>query len=178
MKTLLDHPLFFAIKEEHQLIQAMASQLKVSIEENLHLLVEALHKHHRKEEMLLFAALNTKPQISEGGPMCTYFFDAQITSPPLATAEQLTRRTPEIPQELNFLWIHKSPLRIPTSEHLALQHILKYSDFEHLKKNLSLFLEIITSNIRKEEDCLFHVCCRLLNKDELDRIHQSWSNEM
>jgi len=168
------HPLFVLITEEHLEIKKMAHDLTSDIELKSKLL-EKLRAHHNMEEKALFSQLAKHPQICEGGPMCTYFFDAQITSPPILQAESITGTPLTVPSELSELWNNQSPLKIPAGEHLALQHILNFSSSETLAKNLNLFIQLMESNFQKEEECLFHVCSRLLEEGELDKIYGIWT---
>lgn len=172
--SLNRHPLFALITEEHREIKKIAYDLKSDIELKSKLL-EKIRVHHIMEEKALFSQLAKHPQICEGGPMCTYFFDAQITSPPILQAESITGTPITVPPELSELWNNQSPLKIPAGEHLALQHILNFSSSETLVKNLNLFIQMMESNFQKEEECLFHVCSRLLEERELDKIYGIWT---
>jgi hypothetical protein len=169
----LKHPLFGLLKKEHLNIKEQCYQYQNN-DESRKLLSEMLRKHHQKEEQLLFYPLSTHPQISEGGPMCTYFFDSQIISPPLQTAQKITGSAPTIPDSLSYLWSQKSPLRIPSAEHISLQHIIQYCETNELNKNMSAFIDILLNNFKKEEECLFHVCIRLLKPEKLDEIYSDW----
>lgn len=170
----LKHPLFALIKEEHSEIRNIVSRLNG--DSGLKpLLLTKIQKHHNKEETLLFPKLDAHPQICMGGPMCTYFFDDQITSPPLARAEHIVGTPVSIPSHLKELWDHHSPVRIPTGEHLALQHILENCATDGLLKNLNAFVQIMSANFQKEEECLFHVCVSLLSPDDLNEIYDQWN---
>lgn len=170
----LQHPLFTLIKEEHLAILKMAAELEAHMELKP-VLSEKLHHHHANEETLLFPKLNAHPQICMGGPMCSYFFDDQITSPPIAKAQDITKLSIETPAHLEDLWHTHSPLRIPAGEHLALKHLLDCCSPDLFLKNLNAFIKIMKGNFQKEEQCLFHVCCQLLNKDALDTIYTEWA---
>ena len=172
MGSLLNHPLFKLIRAEHLSLFEMATAPTESL--SISELSKKMTEHHHNEEQYLFSLLNTKARVCEGGPMCTYFFDAHITSPPLKIAEDLTKIAPIIPHSMNEFWTNKSPLRIPSSEHIALKHILEFSVGENLQKNFNTFQEILRNNIKKEEECLFHICSRLLTKTELDTLYDSW----
>lgn len=168
------HPLFDLIVKEHREIKKVAYELESNAELKS-LLLEKLCAHHAVEENVLFSQLSKHPQIGEGGPMCTYFFDAQITSPPILRAESLTGMPLTVPPELSELWNSQSPLKIPTGEHLALQHTLNFCSAKNFSETSNLFKQLMEDNFKKEEECLFHVCSRLLNEGQLDKIYENWT---
>jgi len=55
----------------------------VAVGENLRTLRQLLIEHQNAEMQIIYDPMKTNPQLREGGPMCTFFFDARMSFNPL-----------------------------------------------------------------------------------------------
>ncbi len=190
---LKDHPLFAQIIGEHEIILRRLDRLPTidGVVEYVNFLFEfAEQGHHRQEELLLFSEVFKFARHREGGPMCTYFFDAQMASPPEERVKALlTQLAPQISLEMKMdphhqeVFAANSPVKIPINEHRSGKALLEFcrahlsqlpGSFEMILRCLELYREIQVSHIKKEETCFFHMCVAVLPSTELDRIGDVW----
>lgn len=181
----LNHPLFLAIRKEHEelrtILQSLSPETPLNEIENLLWNYEYLH--HKKEEELIFKMLIDNPLLCEGGPMCVYYYDEQVVSPPREAVKKL------IGQEVQWL-SHQSefqkkhtPLAVPIDEHRSTYSLLHYylKSFQELSPEqkleiLKLYKRLQISHLEKEENCFFHVMTRLMNDQTLNGLWQKWQS--
>ena len=142
--------------------------------------------HHEKEELFLFPALGECADLREGGPKCVFFMSFYVANNPLDSAKkriaEYNLKTESITHRENIekLIAMNSPLSILISEHDA-GHLLTAAisemftkckqDFEANKWALifllSDYMTLIELHQRKEDECLFLVCEKLLPQAKL-----------
>lgn len=182
----LDHPLFKAIRADHQQVSAVLDSLALTESTALKEKVDWLWNfneltHHYKEETLLFSVVAAHPTINEGGPLCTLYFGNHLMDPPLQRCQKITQQTPTIEEHQKIYFRQKSPIIIPISEHRAGKEVLHFIrsswnqlEPEKIRQLLATYQEIQTQHFNKEESCFFHICLRALNLPALDQIFESW----
>jgi hemerythrin-like domain-containing protein len=148
-----------------------------------------LHKLHcRKEETLLFAELLKHRKLSEGGPMCSLYFDTFINNNPLRRVQKSIDTEDEIhpTPEQQVYFKQNSPLTVPLQDHIAgqklVEYILKLLQNDPSEKDYSLILpllrlhnEIERQHFQKEETCLFIVAGRLIHFEGMEDLQQASS---
>ena len=182
IKKQLSHPLFVKIRSEHKEIWEIAQNL-LSDPYMGNQLLQKLKGHHLKEERFIFRQIKDHPRLSEGGPMCTYFYDEQIHSPPLSIAKDLLGEEILWRDDQQDLVKTSSPLLIPLGEHRAIISLLSFlinrQGDEKLRAKVNReLLRILKSNIQKEENCFFKVCIKLLGYDGLNQADQDWQKNL
>lgn len=178
-----DHPLFLNLKRDHDKIR---SKLKdASTVQSQRNLLDWLWKEvevslHRQEEILLYPLLEGKPQLAEGGPYCTLYYDHHLNHPPAKEAQKITGK--EVgwePHQEHFRELQTS-LLIPLEEHRSLHAILKHLRESPLPDSsfqmaFEAYRSLLDLHLTKEERCFFRVCQSLLTKAELDTLLAKWN---
>lgn len=143
-----------------------------------------IHQYHcAKEEFLLFPELNKNPKLSEGGPMCSLYFDGVMQNNPIERVQKLTHdKTPLLPRtDLKVFFKAQSPLIVPLQDHMASQRLLgllqvllqQAPSNENLAKALGyarLHNDIERLHFLKEETCLFVFAPKLIPNETLVRL--------
>ncbi len=161
----------------NELPKLWQSQEIPAFKDCLEKLLEGLNKHHASEMEKIFSRMQNDPRLPQGGPMCTFFFDARMTFQPLRIVEEILAelKVPfesPIPIELKEYFDKNSPLTIPLEEHIAqkliVQTLLGLTDlknrhnFRPVTKAISFLQDVSNSNFAKEERCLFEFARQLL----------------
>lgn len=182
----INHRLFKLILQEHQLILEKLEAInphnpqKDLLEWHLEF---SENFHHKKEEVILFKEILKNPKISEGGPMCTLYYDLFMNDRPLTKLQKITglKVIPEDHQKEFF--ITSSPLQVPIEEHQTTKTIISYllKNWEALSTQnrsdlYTNYLEIQRLHIEKENTCLLPMCTQLLNTDKADELALLWES--
>lgn len=187
----ITHAFFETIRAEHRLIEESllrisSIELKNESKENLRSHVEWLWnfvelKHHYKEELILFQIVSDNPRISEGGPMCSLYFDLQLADSPVERCQRLTQQVPKIEEHQKRYFDQSSPLRIPINEHRSGKEILRCTLDKWNELNVDKILHFLEeykyiqiNHILKEESCFFHLCANLLTLSTADQMLAQW----
>lgn len=135
--------------------------------------------HHQKEELYIFEIIKNDPRIKAGGPLCTYYFDAQLAHPPLDTVIKLVKDltgyslSPEWSSLMKEIRDRNLPLLIPGEDHESGRILLRAAKLIHtenksesinlkLEKIFQLYWEIQQNHFQKEENCFFPMCLSIL----------------
>lgn len=170
---------FPVLKKQHddilEILQALEANWEQKYFESCRRLTGELHRlleeHHKTECGLLFDKVRTRHQMREGGPFCSYFFDFFMNNRPQNRVEKAMTQwlgkdfVLSIPDHLNVYFTEKSLFCIPLEEHLAAQAIClglirafagpNPTNMSWIQDSLSLLRDLIQSNFRKEETCLW-----------------------
>lgn len=187
MAISVEHPLFQLIRSEHeqirQLIRSITNTMTKLEMLNItnKLISYAEEHHHYQEEMVVFKKVEDHPRLSEGGPLCIFFYDHYLASNPIQTIENLYNLTIEIKAHQQSFYDKKLPLQVPVDEHRAGSAILSYiqnnaeaMDSSKIYEALSTYSQLQLHHLEKEENCFFHLCAILLNEKEADAAITSW----
>ena len=184
----IDHPLFSLIISDHYKIINILNNFEKNNEILLLQQVNQLWNfveltHHKKEEFYLFNFVSKKERISEGGPLCTLYFDYHMAEPAPIKSAKITNQIPPIEDHQINYYKNNSPVTIPVDEHRAgkslLNHLKQNWDNLTLEKKLSaleVYRDINLNYIAKEESCFFHLCAHLLTPNEANHILCQWQN--
>lgn len=134
-------------------------------------LKDLLIQHHDAERQHFFLPLRDLPKMNQGGPFCSYFFEFFMNNRPLLMTETFISENRNkvtlipIPSVVESFFSTGSLLAIPIEEHLACEAVCEelIQTLENLTpkagawvtKALSFLKDLITTNHRKEETCLW-----------------------
>ena len=183
--TLIDHPLFLQIRQEHDQIRLLLKEFEAGGYRDLSLLTKienfAELEHHAKEEHLLFTHLLNFEVVNSGGPLCMLYFDDYMLNHPIETCKKLVGVEPAPEPHLHEFFNRGSAMRIPINDHLGGKTILRYliQNFENFteEKRKSFFTsyqKIQTFHMEKEENCFFYVCANFLTQSSADEMYKKW----
>ncbi|MCB0349482.1 MAG: hypothetical protein KDD37_11650 [Bdellovibrionales bacterium] len=186
-QATISHPLFQQLVKEQSTIIDLLAQLDLCENNDdlkklsLNLQTFAEIQHHEKEERLLFTTIYQNQKIHEGGPMCSLYFDLHQFENRKVKVEQIIGRTIKHTHQQAMLLKNRTPLVIPIEEHQSGRDLLAYilekvdhTAFAINKINLELYKNIQVNHIKKEANCLYHMCAGLLSKDTADEILAEW----
>lgn len=181
---LNEHKLFALIRQEHAAGLEKINHATTTIEKMellLWLWFEIENSLHQKEELYLFSELLNRSGLSEGGPYCVLYFDEHITNRPQQQAMKITQQEPTWSKHQIQFKMKQSPLDIPLEEHRSMRSILEYliAHRDTLKEEqfhdaFDAYAKLYRHHTKKEEQCLFCVCHRLLSNDDLDLVYEKW----
>lgn len=181
---VVSHPLFSTILHEHTCIRN--SILEALTTEHRKRLLDWLWEeveegNHFREEAKLFRAVLGHPNLQEGGPFCSLYFDEHLSRPPREIARKMTGQ--------DLVWLDRqamfkdtrTSLDIPLEEHRAAHVMLGYlrarRDFlseDQFNKDFETYKSLLFRHMEKEERCFFRMCGTLLTEQQLDSVLAAW----
>lgn len=146
--------------------------------------------HHSKEEVLLFPEVHKRFSTQLAGSHCTYFYEDFYQKRFLKQFQEETSlrglASYVSPPELKDIRDEKSPLTIPIEEHEAGFYALKLleSEWHFLQATPNRsphtfarygrwYTELLSSHVRKEDECLFVMLKEKLSKQQQASLAQT-----
>ncbi len=186
-----------SLKNHHEDIRASLERSLAYWDQGLNektlLEVKTLHSlladHHKAETERLFSLLKGLPQMNQGGPFCSYFFEFFMTNRPLARIEnliaqhrgQIIKILPAA--EIEDYFSTGSLLTVPLEEHMASETLCS-EILLSLQENptttspwigeaLQTLRDIVHSNLQKEESCLWVAAQYALGPSTIENLSRS-----
>ncbi len=159
------------LRLEHQRLSEYLGRLELlslgevtkDLESLLREVLEFVHRHHVREEAVLFPWLGQQAWLSQGGPRCTDFLGRRLVglseSRRVLSAHSISLEDPPFPLD------QASPLRVPLEEHQVgaflanrLNELLepgRSPKSGDLLPVLQSWMRLLEEHRSKEDDCLF-----------------------